>query len=263
MKKSFYFTAVVLLAMFSCQLLKAQQLQYPVSVATTAGVNNYGHPGPAIRAWTDPALNHNRLIQNQNGDGKVKLIGPYKVKGSSELYGEYHKADLFAPEVKAYNIYISYNTYNQEVEFYSTSNPNQPLIREPGTLDSFVILEDSSIGIAKSLKFIYGSHLDAKEKSYFLELYSGKRFSLYKRYKSDLGYVSSNIGETELRQFDLLYDYFYVDHEKKGIKKLKANPSVIVNEFKKAKDLSAVIDNEAFSLNQEYSMLKAFEALNN
>lgn len=245
----------------------AQSLGLPVSTnaggSLSGGLDKYGRPIPDSHAWTDPALNHNKLLQQQSGDGVYKLIGLYKVIGSSHLFGEHNKADMFATETKAYNIFISYNTYNQEVEFYSTSNPDKSLIKEPGTVDSFIIQQNIELGITNPLKFVYGSILGVKDKYYFQEIYIGKRFSLYKRYKSDLGYVSSNYIQSELRQFDLQYEYFYTDTENKGVKKLKQNASNVIKEFKNVKDLSSVVNGDAFSANPEDVLRKAFDYLNN
>ncbi|NOT51537.1 MAG: hypothetical protein HOP10_09695 [Chitinophagaceae bacterium] len=240
----------------------SQQLGHPVAITQNNGASAIVSMAPDSRAWTDPALNHNKLLQQQQGDGGYRLVGAYKVMGSPFLFGEHHKADMFATEAKAYNIYISYNTYNQEVEFYSTSNPDKPLVKETGTVDSFIIQQNVSIGITSSLKFVYGSVLGVKEKYYFQEVYKGSNYSLYKRYKSDLGYVSSNYIQADLRQFDLLYDYFYSDTTKPGLKKLKTNFSSITKEFKDKKDISPVFTDEEFTANQEAALRKAFEYLN-
>lgn len=210
----------------------------------------------------DNALNYNRLIIAKTADGAYKLVGVFKVVGTSYLFGEKNKGNMFSSEAKAYNIFLSYNTYNQEVEFYSSGNPDKPLIKAPGTVDSFLIKENVSLGINHPLKFVYGSHLGSSEKSYFLELYAGKRFSIYKRYKSDLGYVSTNYIQSELRQFDLLYEYFYLDTAKAGLKKLKPNTSSIIKELKNIKDISPVFTNDDFTRDQEAALRKAFEYLN-
>lgn len=238
------------------QSLIAQQLQHPVAITGSTA----GRPGPDVRAWSDPALNHNKLVQQQT-DGGYKMIGTYKVIGTSYLFGEHHKGDMFAPEAKAYNVFLSYNTYNQEVEFYSTANPDKPLIREPGSLDSFIIQANIPAGITSNLKFVYGGLIGSREEAYFQEMYAGSRFSLYKRYKSDLDYVASNLGQSELRQFDLQYDYFYYDSEKKTMKKLKGNAASVIKEFKSTQDLSLSIANEDFTPNPEEGLRKAFTAL--
>lgn len=212
--------------------------------------------------YMDNALNYNRLIKEKTADGVYKMIGPYKVVGTQFLFGEKNQGNLFSPEAKAYNIYLSYNTYNQEVEFYSTSNPDKPLVKEPETVDSFIIQENISLGITQPLKFVYGIPLGATDKYFYQEVYDGKRFSLYKRYKSELGYVSTNYIQSELRQFDLSYEYYYTDTQKKGIKKLKANASNVIKEFKEIKDISGAVSNADFDVNKEEALRKAFEYLN-
>ena len=261
--------SIALAAILSVNIAAAQQLQHPVALSANSGSlsgspTKFGGLAPDSRGWTDPALNHNKLIQQQNGgDGTYKLIGTYKVIGTQFLFGEYHKGDMFAKEVKAYNVYLSYNTYNQEVEFYSTSNPDKPLVREPGTLDSFTIQENASLGIRIPLKFVYGSTLGAKDQYYYMEIYRGIKFSLYKRYKSGLDYVSNNLAQPELRQFDLHYEYYYTDAAGKGVKKIKPNAGNVIKEFKSIKDLSSAVNNESFTSNPEQGLINAFTSLNN
>jgi hypothetical protein len=234
----------------------------PVPTALSSNSGNLVSRSPDSRGWTDPALNHNKLLQEQTGDGVYTLIGPYKVIGSSYLFGEHHKADMYAKEATALNIFVSYNTYNQEVEFYSTSNPDKPLVKEPGTLDSFTIQANKELEIAAPLQFVYGPLLGTKDKYYFQEICKGERFSLYKRYKSDLGYSSSNIAQSELRQFDLQYEYYYTDTETKNMKKIKPNASNVVKEFKEIKDLATAVSPEDFTADPEAAFCKAFVSLN-
>jgi hypothetical protein len=239
--------------------LNAQQLGLPTSVSSNSGA--MVSRSPDTRAWTDPALNHNRLIQ-QRTEGNYVLVGPYKVTGSPFLFGEHHKADMYATEAKAYNIFVSYNTYNQQVEFYSTANPDKPLVKEPGEVDSFILHADPGNDINSELKFIYGPHLGSKDKCYLQEICKGNRYTLYKRYKSDLGYSSSNIGQSDLRQFDLLVEYYYYDIANKSLKKIKPNQSSVIKEFKDVKDLSNDITVDEFSVNPEAAFCRAFSILN-
>lgn len=236
--------------------------QGPMVVSRSANSNSMVSRTPDSRGWTDPALNHNKLLQQQTGDGVYQLIGPYKVIGSPFLFGERHKGNMFSKETKAYNVFVSYNTYNQEVEFYSTSNPDKSLTREPGTLDSFHIFKNEAVGIAADMKFIFGTIIGSKESSYYQEIANGSRFNLYKRYKSDLGYVSNNIAQSELREFDLGFDYYYADSASKGLKKIKANAASFIKEFKAVKDLTSAVSNEDFAVNPETAMQKAIAFLN-
>ncbi|HEX6193235.1 MAG TPA: hypothetical protein VFZ42_12760 [Chitinophagaceae bacterium] len=216
---------------------------------------------PDSRGWTDPALNHNRLLRDQLGDGTYTMIGIYKVKGSPYLFGGKHNSDLFSQKEKAYNIDIRYNTYNQEVEFYSTAN-SVPLVKVIGEVDSFIIKQDVANGISNDIKFVYGPLIGSSEKTYFQLVEAGSRYSLYKRYKSDLGYVSENYVQPDLRQFDLLSDYFIVDNETKTVKKLKQNTASINKEFKSIKDVSAIVTSDAFAVNPEETLRKAIQSVN-
>ena len=216
----------------------------------------------SISGYVDPALSHNRLMREQNQEGDYKLIGTYKVVGSSYLYGEKHKGDIFSKDEKAYNISISYDTYKQEVEFYSSSNTNKPLVKLPGDLDSFIIKRDSSAEISNDILFIYAPVLGSAEKSYLQVIQAGPRFSIYKRYKSELGYVSSNYVQSELREFDLNVDYFYYDSETKALKKLKPNLGTIIKEFKNIKDVSAAADKDDFTTDPDRAFKKIFLFLN-
>jgi hypothetical protein len=125
-----------------------------------------------------------------------------------------------------------------------------------------MIHENIGQGITHLLKFVYGKFLGSSEKVYFLEIYAGKQYSVFKRYKSDLGYVSSNYIQSELRQFDLQYDYFYTDQAKGVMKKLKSNSSNIIKELKNIKDISPVFSDDDFTRDQEAALRMAFEYLN-
>ena len=218
--------------------------------------------GYSQSGYMDNALNYNKLLQNSTEEGVYKMIGSFRVIGTSYLFGNKNKGDMFSSEAKAYNISLGYNTYNQEVEFYSTSNPDQPLIKEPGSIDSFIIHSNISVGLNNPLKFIYGSHLGTNDKYYFQEVFKGEKYSLYKRYKSELGYVSTNYTQTELRQFDLTYEYYYSNSQEKGLNKLKTNANSIIKELKKIKDITPAFSYDDFTLNQDQALTKAFAYLN-
>lgn len=230
--------------------------------ALSANSNTMVTRTPDSRGWTDPALNHNRLLQQRLGEGNYIVIGAYKVKGTPFLFGGRNNADLFTPNEKAYNIDISYNTYNQEVEFTSTANPSTPLMKEPGEVDSFIIRQNLAGGISQDNKFVYGTLLGTSEKAYFQVVEAGSRFSLYKRYRSELGYVSDNYVQSELRQFDMEADYFYYDAEKKSLKKLKLNQGSIIKEFKAFKDVAPVAEKESIGTKPEDALRRIIAYLN-
>jgi hypothetical protein len=245
---------VLLVSLLSIATVSAQ-LTNPVGYTVPAPDYNFKFdPAP------DPAMRHNRLLQDRTDDGVFTQVGAYKVKGSPNLFGGRIEGNMFGGTTKAYNIYLNYNTYNQELGFYSTSNPVSALYKEPGEVDSFFLLANKDAGIDAPLKFIYGSHIGSKEKSFYQEVYKGKQYSVYKKYKSELAYVSENYIQPDLRRFDLVAEYFYTGPDKK-LKKIKQGTANVVKEFKDVKDLKNVVADDAFSMNTDGAFKRMFEYL--
>lgn len=215
-----------------------------------------------VPGYHDPALSRNKLLREQQEEGVYKLIGTYKVKGVSYLFAPKLNADIFSVKESASNIRITYDTYNQEIEFYSSANPTTPLVKNPGEIDSFILKQNSEAGIMKNILFIYGPLIGATEKAYFQVIAAGSRFSVYKRYKAELGYVSDNYVQSELRQFDMISDYFYYDTVTQKMKKLKLSLSNLIREFKRIKDISSVTTNDDFYANPEVALQKIVAVLN-
>lgn len=259
MKNNLFLLVIIVITPFSLAVAQVG----PQVVSISSNSNTMVTRTPDSRGWTDPALNHNQLLQNQAGEGMLKQIGPYRVQGSSYLFGEHHKGDMYSKEAKALNIYLSYNTYNQELEFYSTSNPNKPLMKEAGEVDSFVLKQNKEVGMEADLKFVYGAQLGVKDKFYFQEVASGATYRLYKRYKSDLTISSTNYIQADLRVFDMQTEYYYAAPGVKGLKKIKPNLSAFTKEFKDVKDISGTVSQDEFSINPEKAMQKLINFLNN
>jgi hypothetical protein len=210
----------------------------------------------------DPATTFNKMVVERNhSEGSYIRISNYKVAGTPFLYGEKNLGNIYSVPEKAYNIYISYSIYAQKLEFYSTSNPNTPLTKDPGTLDSFLIKKNAEIGIPADLLFVYGAALGSKDKAYYQLVAKGKNVNLYKRYSSELGIMSDNYIQQDLRQFIVNIDYYYTDSAG-TLKKLKTNASSLIKEFKNIKDISTLADNERLTLDKEKELLTIFEALN-
>jgi hypothetical protein len=247
--------------------INAQQLNHPVGLSANSNslvgrLDRYGRPAPDSRAWTDPALQHNRLLQEKLGDGYLIQVGNFRVKGTPFLYGEKLKGNVFSEKEKAWNIYISFNTNTQELEFYSTSNPDKPLVKEPGSLDSFIIQSTPDLMISENLKFVYGPLIGSNDKNYYQEICGDGGFVFYKRYRSEVVIVSDNYAQQDLREFELEYEYFYYNKNNGKLKKLKKNPEAIVKEFKGQADLENILTTETFYANQEEAICNALQVLN-
>ena len=97
---------------------------------------------------------------------------------------------------------------------------------------------------------------------FYLPVVEGQRYLLYKTYQSQLSYVSTNYIQSELRQYDLNYEYYYTDKLKPGLKKLKTSAGAIKKEFKDTEGIIAIVNDNAYSHELETSLIRIFEILN-
>jgi len=212
-------------------------------------------------SYFDAAQAYNRLLIEKD-NGTYIRVSNYKVIGSPYLFGEKHKGSMFAPTEIANNIFLSYNTFNQELEFYTVANPDRSLIKAPGLVDSFKFQRNIGQGVAQELLFIYGPIIGANDKTYYQMVSQGNHFNLYKKYTGELGIVSTNYVQSELRQFNLNYEYYYTDAATKAIRKFKVSRNAIIKEFKSVKNLSAEFDQESLNVDPENTLKGIFEFLN-
>ncbi|HEY6502470.1 MAG TPA: hypothetical protein VIZ28_00725 [Chitinophagaceae bacterium] len=211
-------------------------------------------------SYFDPAQAYNRLLI-EKGSGTYRQVSNYKVTGTSFLFGEQNKGNIYAPNEAASDIPLTYDTYTQHVDFYP-SGSGMALTKEPGSLDSFIIKKNTEAMLENDIKFVYGSILGSKDKAYFQVIAKGKKVNLYKKYTAELGIVTTNIVQSELRQFNINVDYYYTDSTNKGIKKLKINTKSIAKEFAAIKDVSSVIDADLLTSEREKELVKIFGELN-
>ena len=172
-------------------------------------------------SYFDAAQAYNRLIVEKK-QGALTRVGIYKVAGSPYLFGGNKEGLIFQTGDSGRQAVLSYNFYNNEISF--TAKPtNELLTKQPGTINSFILRADPSIGLNQDIVFLYGPLLGMKEKLYFQLVYRGADYSLYKKYSSELQIVSDNYAQSDLRQFSVLVDYYYAAPGKKELRKLKTN----------------------------------------
>ena len=213
-------------------------------------------------SYSDPATAYMRLLLEKSGEGSYQQIGNFKVVGTSYLYGPKLTGDIYTTKERATNIQLSYNTYNQQVEAYQ-NNSEKPIIMKLADVDSFRLIAARNSDFKEDLLFVNANKIDASRKFFAQHVIAGKRFNLYKAYKSELGYVSTNYVQSELRQFDLSYEYYYSDSAKPGLKKLKVTPGGLKKEFNEIADITSFANDEELSTNPEYVLGKIFVVLNN
>jgi hypothetical protein len=212
-------------------------------------------------SYFDAAQAYNRILL-ENGSGTYQRINAYRVRGTQYLFGEKHNADLYAKGETGTGIKLSYNTYNQEIEFYGPSNPNKALIKSAEEIDSFRIKANAALNLAAPITFVNGKYLSASANQFYQQVHIGNKYSLYKKYKSVLGIVTTNYIDADVRQFDLEYEYHYFDHERKELKKLKLNQAAVKKEFKSVAGIDGILENYPLAVNPEVALGLIFQSLN-
>ena len=211
-------------------------------------------------AYTDPAQAYLKVVlDNQSNPNEYTRVGSFNVKGTQMLYGGRQSGSVFTKTEKGINVNINYNTYNQQLEIFQ--NSAQPIIKQCNEVDSFHLVA-SIKEVSIKLHFYNAALFDANNCFFLQEIVVGERFSLYKKYSSDLGYISTNYIEPGLRQFDLKYEYYYYDKTTKELRKFKHSINAITKEFKKYKDVSSALDPETFNFNPETALINVFSILN-
>lgn len=212
-------------------------------------------------SYSDPAQAYNRMLIEKN-TGAYEQISNYKVIGTSYLYGEKQIGSVYAKDGSASKVYLGYDTYRQQLRLYDDSNPKLMIIKDAVSTDSFAIDPIPALGVNSRLMFINGRYALSDEKSFLQVVQRGGRFSLYKKYTCNLAYVSTNYIQSDLREFNLNYDYYYTDSATRESRKLKLNFNFLKKEFKSVKDISSFVTQDDITNNPETALILIFGELN-
>jgi len=212
------------------------------------------------KSFSDPAQMYNRLLLEK--DNLTSKVGNYTVKGTPYLYGGGIKGKLFIHNENAIEVLISYNTYEGALEYANTSTSGSILLQPTVTVDSFLINKNQDLKIDNDLFFVSNKELYSTENGYYQVLYTGEKYGLYKKYKSTLGIVSTNYVQSDLREYQLDVEYYYLNKEVNVLKKLKTSFSSLKKEFKDKMVLDEVVKPDELIAAQESSLILIFQALN-
>ena len=196
----------------------------------------------------------------ENNENSYKRIGAYKVRGTPYLFGGAYNGDVYAKNQVGKKVIIGYDTYQQQLEIYIGSV--DPILKHLNEIDSFTLRKDTNTYFKEDLFFVNSQLLDSSKHLFLVQVYKGKRFSLYKHYYSKLGIVSENYVQSELRQFDLNFEFYYHDNTKHQLKKIRLAPKFLKNEFGEFLNVGSVIDLEGLNRNPQFELLKIFTGLN-
>ena len=207
-------------------------------------------------------LNQNKTPKNSKPLIGYYQIGGFRVKGNPYYREEFILGDIYSKTEIAKNIYLRFDIYYQNVEFISSGNPNQILVKEPGDLDSFLLYKKEKKEIVEDIKFVYATTIGATDRSYYASLCRGTKYSLYKKYFSELVVPLDPTGRADSRLFETQTEYWYKNELTKEFKKINASVAAVKKEFSDIKDLSEVLKGANMFSKTDDAMVKAFVSLN-
>ncbi len=214
-------------------------------------------------SYTDPAAAYLKVMLEKGSEGSYQQISNFKVIGTSYLYGEKLPGSIYTKSEKSEHTNLSYNTYNQQVDVYLNAT-NQIISKKTAEVDSFIIYNSNSIFYNEDLLFYTSKLISSSAKDAFYQvIIKGPNYNLYKNYSANLDIVSTNYIQSDLRQFNLEYNYYYLNNITNEFKKIKLSRKKIIDDFSKIIDLSPSIDFDEINNNPEIALKKIFNILNN
>ena len=210
------------------------------------------------QSYMDPAQAY-RMLKIQNDGYTYMQVGTYKVIGTPYLFGGKKAGSIYAKNEFGNSALVSYNIFSQQLEF--TLDGKTTLVKEQADVDSFILRADGEY-FFEDLFFVNASVIGSGEKCFFHLMSEGTKFNLYKKYSSKLEIVSTNYLQSELRQFSLSADFYYVDKANRFVKKLKLNKKAISTEFKYVRDLTNTLMNMDLGVETDKKLKSVFTILN-
>lgn len=213
-------------------------------------------------AYLDPAQRYNQYILD-NMNNVYTLVGNYKVMGTPYLFGGKHGGSIYHKGIKGDVASFLYNTYSQQLEMQDEKDKEAMFKIKVADIDSFLVDIESPQSGKTKLKFI-NSNIYGFKDAFILQVIvdSGSRYSLYKKYYSTLGVVTTNIMQSNLKQFELNIEYYYGDTATHEIKKLKPNAKAVTKEFKLKGKPVQLLESDHFSADPEAVLKDVFGEMN-
>lgn len=200
---------------------------------------------------------------NQFYEEEYRRVGVYKVKGNSYLMKGNNVSDLFSTLGYGTNLALVYDTYTQQV---AVMQPDKKSVINLSLdeVDSFYMKVDNDKLLTGPMMFKNMTKIDPSVKSYMQELVQGGKYSLYKSYYADMKNAALDVAQTNLKEFEIRSDFYFVDNSKgadKKVIKIKSNMKSLKEYFKADPDALKILDNAAFA-QLEQKLIAFFDTVN-
>lgn len=200
---------------------------------------------------------------NQFYEEEYRRVGVYKVKGNSYLMKGNNVSDLFSTLGYGVNLALVYDTYTQQLAVMQ-ADKKSIITLTLDEVDSFYLKVDNDKLLTGPMMFKNMTKIDPSVKSYMQELISGGKYSLYKSYYADMKNAAMDVAQTNLKEFEIRSDYYFVDNSKgadKKLVKIKSNMKSLKEYFKADAEALKILDNPDFT-QPEQKLFAFFDTVN-
>ncbi len=191
---------------------------------------------------------------------EFQRIGNYKVKGNPNVLDGANVSDISTRIGFGANMPLVFDAYTQGVSVMQENKIDiAPLSFEE--VDSFVVKVDTDKRFLRPATFINAARIEPGKKMYLQRLANGSKHSLYKSYKAGMKRSTQDLAQTNVMEFEILSEYFYLPYGANEFVKIKTNLSALKKQFAsetEALKLLGDINKENF----EDSIIAFFNAIN-
>ena len=209
-------------------------------------------------AQPDPLGEFNKhVIANWNGE--YQRIGPYKVKGSSFLFGDsypgsitYKSGKIARDKMVYFDIYYyKVGTIEKNIKYDAAEEVQEFTVQLPEQYGG------------KELKFRNANAFGASaSKGFFNILEDGKKVALVKYFKVNLMIDQGSELNKDTRVFEQVYEYYIYDKALNELHRIKLKEKDIAKALNNKKFMDEVIHAKKIDLSYEGSVISAISLYN-
>ncbi len=233
-------------------------MKYLISVLLLVASSLFGYAQEVVIFQS----NMRSKAANRMYEEEFRTVGSYKVKGNSYLFKGKNVSDIFTTLGYGANMGVVYDTYSQQ---FGVIQPDGASVINLSLeeVDSFYFKIDKEGHFKGPAMFRNVSRFDASQNKYMQELVNGPKYKVYKHYYAELENASGNIAQSDLKQFEIKSDYYFIDYTARGEKvlvKIKPNLKGLKAYFKSSSSLN-ILDQSGI-LTTEEKLISFFDSLN-
>lgn len=191
---------------------------------------------------------------------EFQRVGIYKVKGNSYVLEGANVSDIYTTGGFGNNLPLVFDAYSQKVSIIQANKTDIATLSFE-ELDSFVVKTDNDKRFYRPTLFINAAKIEPGNKKFFERLLQGPKYGLYKSYKADMRKATSDLAQTNIMEFEIVSEYFYLPAGAHEFVKIKPNLSGLKKQFALETEALQVL-NSSTKDNFQDNLVVFFEVVN-